>query len=121
MDATADFGCSRCRHAKTGCLSCNPEKILRWLAKKEAAEAAEAAKAAEEATEKASSTESKAGTENQWDEVKEAEACFEDLQEEMVEPDLAEPESGEEHGLDAEAKELLEAAFAEWKPSVGFS
>ena len=30
------FGCSRCRYAKTGCLSCNPEKALRAVEKAQA-------------------------------------------------------------------------------------
>ena len=29
QDATGSWGCSRCRHSKAGCLSCNPAKMLR--------------------------------------------------------------------------------------------
>ena len=30
QDATGSWGCSRCRHAAKGCLSCNPAKMLRY-------------------------------------------------------------------------------------------
>ena len=50
--AAGNFGCPKCRHSKTGCLKCNPEKTARWLAKKEAKEQAEAEDAKAEATEK---------------------------------------------------------------------
>ena len=27
------FGCSKCKYSKTGCLACNPAKMLRWAEK----------------------------------------------------------------------------------------
>ena len=101
------FGCSRCRFSSTGCLSCNPEKTAKWLAKKETAEAAEAASAAEGTSSKA---------EAHWEEVEEAEACFEEVQEGMIDPELEQSFQDEDGELEPEAKELLEAAFATWKP-----
>ena len=29
-EPSGDYGCTRCRWSKTGCLTCNPEKMLRW-------------------------------------------------------------------------------------------
>ena len=29
------FGCSRCRYSPTGCLACNPDKTMKWLAKEQ--------------------------------------------------------------------------------------
>ena len=101
------FGCSRRRCSGTGCFSCNPEKTAKWLAKKEAAEAAEAATAAEETRSK---------PEAHWEEVEDAEACFEEVPEEMMDPELEGSFQGEDGDLEPEAEGLLEAAFAKWKP-----
>ena len=36
QDETGTWGCGRCRGSKTGCLSCNPAKAMKWSQKAKA-------------------------------------------------------------------------------------
>ena len=40
VSTSEQFGCSRCRHSKLGCLSCNPARMAKWADKKHSEEAA---------------------------------------------------------------------------------
>ena len=44
-----EYGCSRCKYAKTGCLSCNPVKMAKWADKQVAKDAAECSQSASQA------------------------------------------------------------------------
>ena len=46
-ESQPEYGCSRCKYAKTGCLSCNPVKMAKWADKQVAKDAAESASQAQ--------------------------------------------------------------------------
>ena len=48
--------------------------------------------------------------------MEEAEACFEEVQKGIMDLELEQSFQDEDGELEHEAKELLEAAFATWKP-----
>ena len=107
------FGCSRCRWSKGGCLSCNPAKTERWLAR----QAAAAAAAEEAAAAAAAAAKAPAPEEPAWEALAESEAVVPTA---GSEEDAAGMEVDEEGGAEGDAEdwemspddmELLAAAF----------
>ena len=80
------------------------EKTMKWVARKETKEAAAA-------REKATSSSDPPTTETIWHEVKEGEARFEEVPEELLDVEPWSPSEGVDGELESEAGELFDIAL----------